>query len=287
MVASRSPRLLLIAILVCSCIGNMVPCSAQPQSNSPAEVVHIPVTPLPFVLKGFLRHPEGSRHFPAIVLLPACGRFAEQLDENWGTQISSWGYVTLTIDGFEPRGIRDCGKFANTATGPSDLVNDAYRGLDFLIKQRFVDAGRVGVVGFATGAWQALAAVEPGAIQRASEHKFRAAAAFYPLCSGFSGTMSVPTLILIGERDDWGTADACRKMVAGEDDVGISRQKSKGAEVRLIVYPDTYFAFDVPTLHTPIQLLGHHLEFNKSAADQSAEALRGFLDTTVRDASNR
>ena len=99
--------------------------------------------------------------------------------------------------------------------------------------------------------------------------------------------MSVPTLILIGERDDWGTADACRKMVAGEDDVGISRQKGEGAEVRLIVYPDAYFGFDIPTLKKPIEFLGHHLEFNQLAADQSAEALRDFLDTTVRDASNR
>ena len=56
--------------------------------------------------------------------------------------------------------------------------------------------------------------------------------------------MTVPTLILIGERDDWGTANACRKMVAGEDDLGMSRQKGGGATVRLIVYPGAYSGFD-------------------------------------------
>jgi hypothetical protein len=50
--------------------------------------------------------------------------------------------------------------------------------------------------------------------------------------------MTVPTLILIGERDDLATADACRKMAGGEDDMGISRQKGAGAPVKLIVYPD-------------------------------------------------
>jgi dienelactone hydrolase len=93
--------------------------------------------------------------------------------------------------------------------------------------------------------------------------------------------MTVPTLILIGERDDWGTADACRKMVAGEDDVGISRQKDESATVRLIVYPDAYFGFDIPALEKPIEILGHHLEYNKPAAAQSAQALQKFLGSVL------
>jgi dienelactone hydrolase len=93
--------------------------------------------------------------------------------------------------------------------------------------------------------------------------------------------MTVPTLILVGARDDWVTADACRKMAAGEDDAGISRHKGEGVPVQLIVYPDAYFAFDLAALKTPTQVLGHHLEFNKSAADQSSEALREFLHTII------
>jgi dienelactone hydrolase len=247
------------------------PSFAERLSPPPAEIVEIPVSPLPFVLQGFLRRPESAGRSPAVVLLPACGRNTKQLDEDWGARISTWGYATLTINGFDTRGIKNCGTAANT--DPSDLATDAYRALDFLIQQRFVDPKRAAVVGFAAGAWQTLAAVERGAVQHASEHKFRAAAAFYPLCSYFKGIMTVPTLILIGERDDWGTADACRKMVAGEDDAGISRQKGESAAVQLIVYPDAYFGFDVPSLKKPIEFLGHHLEYNKLAADQSAQAL--------------
>ena len=66
-------------------------------------------------------------------------------------------------------------------------------------------------------------------------------------------------------------------MVDGRDDWGISRDLSQGVPVRLIVYPAAYHAFDVPGLERPIELLGHHLEYNKSAADQASDALREFL----------
>ena len=70
--------------------------------------------------------------------------------------------------------------------------------------------------------------VEHGSIEQASPNKFRAAVAFYPPCRGFKGDMTVPTLILIGERDDVTPAEECRKMVDGRDGWGISRQKDQG-----------------------------------------------------------
>jgi dienelactone hydrolase len=89
--------------------------------------------------------------------------------------------------------------------------------------------------------------------------------------------MTVPTLILIGELDDWTLAQECRNMVDGRDDWGISRQSGQGVPVRLIVYPGAYHAFDAPSLQAPVEFLGHHLEYNKPAADQAADALREFL----------
>ncbi len=240
--------------------------------------------PLPFDLQGLLRRPEGAGRLPAVVLLPACGRnsSAKPLDEHWGARISSWGYVTLTIDSFGPRGIKNCDRSDN-----ADLAFDAYRGLNFLIQKRFIDPKRAVVVGFAAGGWQTLSAVERGTIEQASGSKFRAAAAFYPPCLGFKGIMTVPTLILIGERDDLAGVDSCRKMAAGEDDFGISRQKGEGAPVRLITYQDAYYGFDVPSLKTAIWRRGHRLEFNETAADQASEALREFLDSTVGTIGNQ
>ena len=272
------------AILGAVCVGNSAPCRAEQPSAPQVEMVEIPVSPLPFILKGFLRRPKGTGTAPAVVLLPGCGKDAKSVDENWGTRISSWGYVTLTIDSFGPRCIKNC--HTSTNADYSDLAFDAYRGLNFLIQRRLAHPKRAALVGFAWGAVRTLSAVERGAIERASQHKFRAAAGFYPFCDKFSGAVTVPTLILIGGRDDWATADACRKMAAGEDDVGISRQKGEGAAVRLIVYPDAYYGFDRPSLRTPTEVLGHHLEFNQSAGDQSSQALREFLGEQLEAVGN-
>jgi dienelactone hydrolase len=97
----------------------------------------------------------------------------------------------------------------------------------------------------------------------------------------FRGDVTVPTLILIGERDDLNPAAACRDMVDGRDDMGISRQRPEGAPIKFIVYPGAYHGFDVPELKTPVNLAGHHLEFNQSATDQSIAALHEFLDATI------
>ena len=42
---------------------------------------------------------------PAVVLLHSCNGDWRRLDERWGKRIASWGYVTLTVDRFGPRGI--------------------------------------------------------------------------------------------------------------------------------------------------------------------------------------
>ena len=268
----------LAAFVVPLCVSHSIPGHAEQRPASSPEIIEIPLSPLPFILQGLLRRPEGKGRSPAIVLLPGCTTQVKSLDENWGARISSWGYVTLTIDSFGPRGIKNCER---GNTDGADLVFDAYRGLNFLIQKRFIDPKRAAVVGFAAGGWQTLSAVERGAIEQGSGPKFRAAAAFYPPCRGFKGIMTVPTLILIGERDEFAGVDGCRKMAAGEDDIGISRQKGEGAPVRLIVYPEAYFGFDRPTLKTATSYRGHRLEFNQAAADQSSEALREFLDSTV------
>jgi dienelactone hydrolase len=228
-------------------------------------------------LQGYLRQPAGAGPSPAVVLLHGCDGRAQRLDARWGRRIAAWGYVTLTVDSFGPRGLKNtCSNGA-----PVDLAFDAYRALGYLVQQQFVDSSRVAVLGFSQGAGQALSSVERGIVEQASPNKFRAAIGFYPHCLGFKGDMTVPTLILIGELDDWSLATECRNMVDGRDDWGISRQKDQGVPIKLIVYPGAYHAFDAAGLTTPVQFFGHHLEFNPSAADQSIGAVQEFLKATI------
>ena len=257
-------------------IADATACPAA-DAKSPPIVVEIE-SPLasPHPLQGYLRQTSSAGPSPAVVLLHSCNGNWGRLDERWGKRIASWGYVTLTVDSFGPRGLKSCGDDA-----PVDLAMDAYRALNFLARAPFVDPARVAVLGFAQGGRVALMSVEHGAIEQTSPNKFRAAVAFYPPCGRFRGDMTVPTLILIGERDDLTPAEACRDMVNGRDDWGISRQRVEGAPIKLIVYPGAYHAFDAPNLATPRELSGHHHEFNQSATDQSIEALHEFLDATI------
>jgi dienelactone hydrolase len=270
------------ALLVALLIGGADVNVAAP-AEAPATLVEFE-TPLasPQPLQGYLRLPSGPGRSPAVVLLHGCSGYWRQLDERWGKRLASWGYVTLTVDSFGPRGlINTCGSGATIAT-----VFDAYRALNFLVQQSSVDPARVAVLGVSQGAWLALTSVERGAIERTSSAKFRAAIAFYPACLGFKDNMTVPTLILIGELDDWTLADECRNLVDGRDDYGISRHKGQGVPMQLIVYPGAYHAFDVPSLATPVQYFGHHLAFDPSATEHSIDAVRKFLYATIGTREN-
>src|SRR5262249_31928898 len=153
---------------------------------------------------------------------------------------------------------------------------------DFLVRKPFVDPTRVAALGFSQGGWLTLTSVEHGVIEKIATHKFRSAVAFYPPCKAFKDDMTVPTLILIGELDDWTPAPQCRNMAEGRDDYGISRHKGDGVPISLIVYPGAYHAFDTPLPpNTVIDYFGHHIEFNKIAADQSVDDLRKFLYATI------
>jgi dienelactone hydrolase len=257
--------------------GNAVDCpAAGPEPSATIVEFENPLASKQ-PLQGYLRQTGGQGSSPAVVLLHSCNGDWRRLDERWGKRVASWGYVTLTVDSFGPRGLK------NTCSGgaPVDLAFDAYRALNFLVQQPFVDAARVAALGFSQGGWLALTSVERGAVERISQNKFHAAVAFYPPCLGFKGNMTVPTLVLIGELDDWTPAGECRNMVDGRDDWGISRHKGEGVPVKLIVYPSAYHDFDIPELEASVQYFGHHLEFNQTATDRSIEAIREFLGATI------
>src|SRR5215831_21262080 len=260
--------------------GGPLLCSDKQNPVAPAQMVSIEsqsVDLTPIKLRGYLRRPEAAGPRPAVVLLHGCNGSPVSLDQNWGSRIAAWGYVTLTVDSFGPRGLK------NTCAGglTPDMGFDAYRALDFLAKQSFVDPKRAFVVGFSQGGLLSLSSVERGSIERIAVNKFLAAAAFYPVCIGVKGPMTVSTLILIGESDDWTPAEDCRKLAAGQNDFGISRQKGEGPPIQLIVYPGAYHAFDIPTLRRPINYFGHHIEFNQSVTDQSSEALHKFFQSVI------
>jgi dienelactone hydrolase len=251
---------------------------AEESSAKPAESVEIPVNPLPFILKGSLRRPDGEGPFPAVILLPACGNLISSVEQVWERALLSWGFVTLTLDVFTPRGI--IGRKTCVALAPPGLAEDAYRGLNVLAARRYVDQKNVFIIGFGRSTSLVFAAIEHDGLERTAKRRFRGAVAFYPPgCGAVKGIMTAATLIIAGARDSG--IEACRNLAEGKDDMGISRQRGAGALIKLAVMADAYSGFDLSMFQKPVDIQGYHLEYNQSATDEAKETLRHFLQSMV------
>jgi len=174
-------------------------------------------------------------------------------------------------DRFAPRGIQ-----TSCHSGPPAGRNfDPYGALQFLSDRSFVDSGNVALMGFSEGGLITLFDIELQADELDSL-KFRAAIALYPTCAG-SGIVTVPTLVLNGQLDDWSSFQACEKMVAQENDVGITRHKGASAPMTLIMLPGAYQKFDAPKFQPGRLYMGHFLQYNAAALSRAAQEIHNFL----------
>ncbi len=169
------------------CVGNSVPCFADQQSIPPANAIEfegdLPYAPNPLTLKGYLRRPDGAGRHPAIVLLYGCGGRAEPLDQNWGQRLASWDYVTLTIG----RTGDICG---NNFPPLQDL--DAYRALNFLVRQPFVDAKRVVIMGFHRVAHLRFCRLNVAQLSRCTRTSFERRSLSFQSAPGSKGSRRLP-----------------------------------------------------------------------------------------------
>jgi dienelactone hydrolase len=207
-------------------------------------------------LTGEVHRPPGDGPFPAVVLLHPCsGRLPPRLERIDAARYTDLGYVLLAIDSLGARGIGD----GCTGGGASiDMVMDAYGALLHLATLPFVDADRIALVGYAFGGSVALSAVAFDGPERLFDRQFSTAVAYYPSCPE-RAAVGVPTIVLIGERDEWAPVRACREMMA--------RRSGLGAPLRLVVYPEAHHAFNLPL--APRRSYGHRLEYSE-AADRAA-----------------
>jgi dienelactone hydrolase len=225
----------------------------------------------PDTIEGYLAKPEGDGPFAAIVSLHGCDGLSKDDRKSIAQSVTGLGYVSLAVDSFATRGIKD----ACTEPMPALMLarqGDALGALSYLSKLPFVDPQRIAVLGGSMGAMVAL--------QVASTHhaetfdaprdlRFKAAVAYYPLCGVASEELIVPTLILIGELDDWTPAKDC--------ELWMKRRADRGAPVKLVVYPGAYHAFSLPDFADGREMYGHWLKYDAEAARKAVEETQSFL----------
>ena len=249
-----------------------IACGGTSYASAAPELVKIesasyPATTRPDVIDGYLSKPEGDGPFAAVIYLHGCAGLSASNRTRISELMTGWGYVSLAVDSFTTRGIKE-----SCTERRADRRADAMGALLYASKLPYVDPKRIAVVGSSQGGIvvMQLASVHTTNIFMIPDYlTFKAAVAFYPLCSLASQRLAVPTTILIGAPDDWTPAQNCERWMRLRD--------GKGAPVHLVVYPGAYHAFDVPTLREGRRSFGHWLEYNADAAGRAKAEMHDFL----------
>ncbi len=284
-------------IAFCMCVVFVLLVALQTARAAGTELVHFdsaPTPPTPLQLRqakvsgaekkaepglpiwGHISKPNGEGPFPAVVLMHGCaGIFPTYL--RWAKYLNELGYVTLILDSFRPRSVFNiCTNPFNKAS-PQVRALDAHGALNYLQNLDFIDPDRVAVIGWSHGGNGAMESVSSFGAVSNLPGRFKAAIAFYPFCLA-NWRFDIPTLILMGEKDDWVPLNAC---------VGLhSQNQSESIPVELVTYPDVHHAYDDEELKKGISVEGfggkeHMLKYDKDAHKDSMDRVREFLSKHV------
>jgi dienelactone hydrolase len=255
-------------------------------------------------LTAHLSRPAGDTPRPALVLMHGCsgllngkGRIMA-LYQAWMRALVVQGYAVLAVDSATSRGFgQTCSASPDRIVMSRDRPKDAYAALQYLQGQPFVQADRIGLMGWSQGGGVVLLSINDKSIGRPAglAHEFKAAVSFYPgACSDRlqskpltqvepqSWTTQVPLLVLMGEADNWTPFKPCEAF--------ITDAKSRGNPVELKSYLSAVHAFDAPNspVHElpayragngPIPLVGTDKEARADAFPRVLEFLKLRLES--------
>ena len=192
-----------------------------------------------------LYKPDGNGPFPVVIALHGCGGLAGRSEpvqpryRDWAEQLLKDGNAVLLPDSYGSRELGpQCRANERKVHARRERVADIMASRQWLVQQPWAARARISLVGWANGASALLWAVRPQS-SRNVEPDFRSAIAFYPDCrisAGLGWSARVPTLLLIGAKDDVISPPACRQMVDGA--------RGRSALARIVVYPGAYHDFD-------------------------------------------
>jgi dienelactone hydrolase len=204
------------------------------------------------ILHAQLYKPDGDGPFPTVIALHGCGGLGGHSEpilpryRDWAEQLLKDGNAVLLPDSY---GSRELGPQCRVkekerhVLARRERVADIMASRQWLMQQPWAARNRISLLGWANGASALLWAVRPQLSSRNAEPDFRSAVAFYPDCrisAGLGWSARVPTLLLIGAKDDVSSPPACRQMVDGA--------RGRSALARIAVYPGAYHDFDRPNL---------------------------------------
>jgi dienelactone hydrolase len=158
----------------------------------------------------------------------------------WAEQLVKNGNAVLLPDSYGSRGLGpQCRVKKRRLAVLRKRVADIQAARQWLMQQTWVKHDRISLLGWANGASAVLWAVRPQLLWHNAGPDFRTAIALYPDCrlsAGLGWAARVPTLLLIGAKDNISSPPACRRMIEGA--------RGRSALVRLVIFPGAYHDFD-------------------------------------------
>jgi dienelactone hydrolase len=232
-----------VSAIICMTLF-IAPLAAQAAPLPAPQEVDIPLST--GTLHAQLYKPAGDGPFPSVIALHGCGGLgghSEQVQiryRDWAEQLLKGGHAVLLPDSYGSRELGpQCRVRERRVLARRERVADIVASRQWLQQQSWAAHDRISLMGWANGASALLWAVRPQLSSHTSEPDFRSAIAFYPDCrvsSGLGWSARVPTLLLIGAKDDVSSPPACRQMVDGA--------QGRSALTRIVVYPGAYHDFD-------------------------------------------
>jgi dienelactone hydrolase len=248
--------------------------TAPPIGGGYTNAIAIPVDdPATKNIAGALFKPAGASPFPAVVYMSGCAGLnippETLLEKTVIDHPLAKGVATLIVDPFTPRnefeGIcatLDEKKWAEYATRGG---GDAVAAVKVLRSMPDIDPDRIFLQGYSYGARASLYAADMTA--RAQEVKIAGVIAYYPYCYD-NVEFSTPTLVLIGDKDDWTPASLCEAV----------REKPN---VEIVVFPGATHAFNMP-FKKPVDYLGHHFVHDEKATQEALKDADAFMDSHLK-----
>ncbi|MGH6680273.1 MAG: dienelactone hydrolase family protein [Bradyrhizobium sp.] len=197
-------------------------------------------------LRAELYKPDGLGPFPTVIGLHGCGGLSDHSEpvlpryRAWAARLVKSGTAVLLPDSYGSRGLGpQCHVKKHRLAALRERVADIQAARQWLMQQPWVRHDRISLLGWASGASALLWAVRPQLFWRNTGPDFRTAIAFYPDCrlsAGLGWAARVPTLLLIGAKDNVSSPPACRRMIDGA--------RGRSALARLVVFPGAYHNFD-------------------------------------------
>jgi dienelactone hydrolase len=231
---------------------------------------------------GDLSFPKGNGPFPVVILLHPCGGLdaaALTTLQAHSLGLLSSGFATLISDSYGPRHLAG-GKMCSPAgwiksglDGRYELRrDDAFNAMVALQRHAKISKDNIFLLGLSDSASAGLLSAKGG-----PTGQFRAIAAYYPDCgkllAGVRYVYKSPTIVFVGEKDDWTPPAACIK----------SRNAGavSGAEFEVISYPDAYHGFDQPLPKRKV--FGYTMAYDRQAAADSRKRYIEFFTGNLTD----